>query len=302
MKKGVMEDILVARWSAAANIVRRLAFVGIALGSQACGCGPAEVDGARAAAVTKACVDGEARGCSGPVAHFTDACDGGSHVGCVRLGELALEGRGGAAKDEARAAALFTKACEARSTEGCLGLARLLEEGRGVDRDEARAASLHTRECDTFGQLKATPFFRPYAASCFHLGRMFEEGRGTGKNGLRAVALFDKACAGGEERGCARRGALPKEVIQRVLEGARRDVRACFEGGLREIPRPAGRVASRFVIGRDGKVLTADFDGSEVPDHRVLVCLTGLLQGLSFPPPEPEGSLAVVDHPFQLTP
>src|SRR5262249_36840059 len=49
-------------------------------------------------------------------------------------------------------------------------------------------------------------------------------------------------------------GSLPPELIQRTVRQNFGRFRMCYEDGLRRSPSLAGRVAVRFVIGRDGSV------------------------------------------------
>ncbi|MFS8071890.1 MAG: AgmX/PglI C-terminal domain-containing protein, partial [Byssovorax sp.] len=50
---------------------------------------------------------------------------------------------------------------------------------------------------------------------------------------------------------------LPPEVIQRIVRQNFGRFRLCYEAGLRSNPSLSGRVATKFVIGRDGAVIQA---------------------------------------------
>ena len=52
-------------------------------------------------------------------------------------------------------------------------------------------------------------------------------------------------------------GRLPPEVIQRIVRQNFGRFRLCYENGLRNNPNLQGRVAVRFVIGREGDVIAA---------------------------------------------
>jgi hypothetical protein len=94
-------------------------------------------------------------------------------------------------------------------------------------------------------------------------------------------------------------GRLPPEVIQRVVRQSYGRFRACYEEGLRDNPRIAGRVALRFTIGRDGFVATSSADQSELPSS-VAACIARAMYGLSFP--APEGGMITVVYPVMFSP
>src|SRR5512143_3621419 len=81
-------------------------------------------------------------------------------------------------------------------------------------------------------------------------------------------------------------GRLPPEVIQRIVRQNFGRFRLCYENGLRNNPNLQGRVAVRFVIGRDGAVSNVSNGGSDMPDGGVVRCVVQAYYGLSFPDPE----------------
>src|SRR5690606_9630248 len=81
-------------------------------------------------------------------------------------------------------------------------------------------------------------------------------------------------------------GRLPPEVIQRIVRQNYGRFRMCYEQGLSRNPNLEGRVAARFVIGRDGSVSNASIGGSDLPDSAVVSCVVSAFYGLSFPQPE----------------
>jgi hypothetical protein len=100
---------------------------------------------------------------------------------------------------------------------------------------------------------------------------------------------------------CVVSGRLPAESIRRVVRDNFGRFRACYEDGLRRRgPTLAGRVATRFVIGRDGLVLEASDAGSEVADRDVVSCITTAFRGLQFA--KPEGGIVTVVYPLVLQP
>lgn len=95
-------------------------------------------------------------------------------------------------------------------------------------------------------------------------------------------------------------GRLPREVVQRILRHNQGRFRACYEAGLRNNPNLTGRVAARFVIGRDGGVSAVSNGGSDLPDSNVVSCVVRAMHGLSFP--RPDAGIVTVVHPLRFTP
>jgi hypothetical protein len=95
-------------------------------------------------------------------------------------------------------------------------------------------------------------------------------------------------------------GRLPPEVIQRIVRQNFGRFRMCYEGGLGRNPNLEGRVAVRFVIGRDGAVSNVGNGGSDLPDSGVVSCVISAFYGLSFP--QPEGGIVTVVYPIMFAP
>jgi hypothetical protein len=95
-------------------------------------------------------------------------------------------------------------------------------------------------------------------------------------------------------------GRLPPEVIQRVVRQNYGRFRMCYERGLGANPNLEGRVAVRFVIGRDGAVSNVSNGGSDLPDPKVVGCVISAYYGLSFP--EPDNGIVTVVYPIVFTP
>ena len=94
-------------------------------------------------------------------------------------------------------------------------------------------------------------------------------------------------------------GRLPPEVIQRIVRQNFGRFRLCYENGMRGNPSLAGRVAVRFVIGRDGAVSNVGNGGSDLPDAAVVSCVVRAFYGLSFP--QPDGGIVTVTYPIVFT-
>jgi hypothetical protein len=95
-------------------------------------------------------------------------------------------------------------------------------------------------------------------------------------------------------------GRLPAEVIRRIVRRNFGRFRMCYEQGLARNPNLEGRVAARFVIGRDGAVSNVSNGGSDLPDSGVVSCVLSAFYGLSFP--QPEGGIVTVVYPIMLAP
>jgi hypothetical protein len=95
-------------------------------------------------------------------------------------------------------------------------------------------------------------------------------------------------------------GHLEASAIQRVVRQNEGRFRACYLEGLAKNPALGGRVAVKFLIGRDGTVATAeDTSGSDLPDDGVRACVVRTFASLSFPEP---GGVVSVTYPFVLSP
>lgn len=95
-------------------------------------------------------------------------------------------------------------------------------------------------------------------------------------------------------------GRLPAEVVQREVRLHSGRYQSCYADGLRPNPSLNGRVEVRFVIGRDGSVVTAqDGGGSDLPDLAVRQCVVKAFYGLSFPTP---GGTVKITYPLTFTP
>ncbi len=95
-------------------------------------------------------------------------------------------------------------------------------------------------------------------------------------------------------------GRMPPEVIQRIVRQHFGRFRLCYENGLRNNPNLVGRVAVRFVIGRDGAVSNVGNGGSDLPDVGVIRCVVKQFYLLEFP--QPEAGIVTVVFPIMFAP
>jgi hypothetical protein len=95
-------------------------------------------------------------------------------------------------------------------------------------------------------------------------------------------------------------GHLPAEVIQRVVRANFGRFRNCYDTGLRSNPSLAGRVVTKFIIGRDGSVTVSADGGSDMADRSVVNCVVRSYQNLSFP--APQNGQVTVTYPISFSP
>lgn len=118
---------------------------------------------------------------------------------------------------------------------------------------------------------------------------------------VSSLLLASALCALSQPAAAQPSGRLGPEVIQRVVRGGlARFRRDCYEPALRTNRNLRGRVAVRFVIGRDGNVITAANGGNNLPDGGVVSCYVQRFSSLRFP--QPDGGHVVVTYPVMLTP
>ncbi|MBW2457223.1 MAG: AgmX/PglI C-terminal domain-containing protein [Deltaproteobacteria bacterium] len=94
-------------------------------------------------------------------------------------------------------------------------------------------------------------------------------------------------------------GRLPKEVVGRIVRQYLGRLTACYEQGMERDPRLLGRVAVRFVIGREGAVSSVG-SGGDLSDGTVATCVAGVFRSIRFP--KPEGGIVTVGAPIDFAP
>jgi TPR repeat protein/tRNA A-37 threonylcarbamoyl transferase component Bud32 len=134
---------------------------------------------------------------------YADRCDRRPGPSCAALAALYDAGQGVGA-DPQRAAALRERACEGGDSEVCVSLGDTYREGRGVAADSGRATALYLRAREAF----AAPCDAGDLPRCLALGDLLRDGRGGAADPAQALTRYQQACAAGEQRGCARVGAL----------------------------------------------------------------------------------------------
>jgi TPR repeat protein len=132
------------------------------------------------------------RGC---IAKCQDEADAKS---CNLVGAM-FEFDAGGRDDPSAASAFYRRACDSSYYPGCNNLAWLYLGGRGVPRDQPRAMRLFHYAFEA----AKTACTMGDTSGCMMAGEFLYEGRGVEKDDAAAVVLLDRACAGGERRGCA---------------------------------------------------------------------------------------------------
>lgn len=94
---------------------------------------------------------------------------------------------------------------------------------------------------------------------------------------------------------------LPPHVIRRIVRANAGRFRLCYQGALMTNPRLAGGVTTRFLIGADGGVKSAQSLSADLPDKAVVACVTRSFYGLVFPSP-PGGRPVTVTYPLSFSP
>lgn len=94
-------------------------------------------------------------------------------------------------------------------------------------------------------------------------------------------------------------GSLTKDEIRRVIRRNLNRVRYCYEKQLILEPKLAGKATTKFTIGPDGKVISAEVQG--FGSRPVDECIHGAISAMVFPPPK-GGGVVVVSYPFVFAP
>ncbi len=96
-------------------------------------------------------------------------------------------------------------------------------------------------------------------------------------------------------------GALDRDAIERVIRGHLAQIRYCYQRELQKDWDLEGRVVFRFVIGRDGSVVSAEVVQSDLENQILESCVSKRLMRLKFPAPD-GGGIVVVTYPFVFSP
>ncbi len=118
-------------------------------------------------------------------------------------------------------------------------------------------------------------------------------GKGAGSLGGRSGGGAPQVRAGV----AAVTGSLSKEVIRRVVNQHKAEIKFCYERELNKQPDLEGRVVVAFVISPSGAVMSAQVSDSTLRNAGVESCLAGKVKTWSFPSPD-GGGVVSVSYPF----
>jgi TonB family protein len=92
-------------------------------------------------------------------------------------------------------------------------------------------------------------------------------------------------------------GALSQEIIKRVIDAQRAQVRYCYERQLQHLQGLGGRVVLRWIVGATGEVTQVQVLESSLDNAAVEQCLVERIKAWRFPPPA-GGGVVEVRYPF----
>lgn len=102
----------------------------------------------------------------------------------------------------------------------------------------------------------------------------------------------------------SKQGRLLPETIQQVVRTNLPSMKKCYDEGVKRVPTLRGTVTTKFVIGLDGLVqsaeATTDASHPAFPDAKVEACVLKTFTALVFP--KPEGGTVTVTYPLVFTP
>ena len=95
-------------------------------------------------------------------------------------------------------------------------------------------------------------------------------------------------------------GALPPEVVRRIVRQNFGRFRLCYENVLRTNPKLAGTVVVRFEIDQSGAVSEQSARSSTLRELELLACVVRGFGYLSFP--QPDSGTVAVTYPITFAP
>jgi hypothetical protein len=94
-------------------------------------------------------------------------------------------------------------------------------------------------------------------------------------------------------------GSLDKELIRRVIEAHKAQIRYCYEKELVRSPGLFGKVEMEWTIGADGLVKDSKPKASTMNNAEVERCIAAKIRTWEFPKPK-GGGVVIVRYPFVL--
>ena len=123
-------------------------------------------------------------------------------------------------------------------------------------------------------------------------------GRGWGKGGLRRKRKRAVEVSTGPP---VVFGALDKEIIRRVINQHRAQIKYCYERELIKHPKLQGKIKVFFVISGTGRVSKSKVSQSTMNNDRVEDCIVRRVRFWKFPAPK-GGGVVHVNYPFYFKP
>lgn len=125
------------------------------------------------------------------------------------------------------------------------------------------------------------------------------KGRGTGTTGYGSGGLGTRKgvqiVPGGNEESFS--GTIDREAIRRAVLANLRAIKSCYERELNRNPDLFGKLVMEWVIGEQGRVMSARAKTNELGNQRVGECVRGIIRGVKFPEP-PTNEEVTVAYPF----
>jgi TonB family protein len=92
-------------------------------------------------------------------------------------------------------------------------------------------------------------------------------------------------------------GTLDRELVRKVIQDNKAQIRACFESLLNQYPDLSGTVQTQFTIGPDGQVLASKVTQTSTGSKELDLCVSSRVRLWQFPKPKGGGAV-VVSYPF----
>lgn len=94
-------------------------------------------------------------------------------------------------------------------------------------------------------------------------------------------------------------GPLDRDIVRRIVRAHINEVRYCYNQGLQENDRLAGRIVIDFEVLANGSVGTAAVGKSTLPDPAVNTCIAAAVRRWKFPA---AAAATKISYPFELSP
>jgi TonB family protein len=92
-------------------------------------------------------------------------------------------------------------------------------------------------------------------------------------------------------------GSLDRELVRRVIQENKGQIRACFESLLNRYPELSGTAQTQFTIGPNGQVLESKVTQTSTGSKELDLCVASRVRLWRFPKPK-GGGMVVVSYPF----